>query len=100
MSHIATFGDGLSRQKSDIQMKTLDGGNVRSGTALDQVRSNTWISADIGAQQIGQESGGERREDPNSNGAGLAASEGPSIGSCALDSMPEARDTKIAGQRT
>lgn len=73
MRQIAPVRDRLTSQEGDIQVMSLDRGDVAGGPAFNQIGADGWVRRSIGSEEIGEKAGCKRREYSDAHGARFAA---------------------------
>ncbi len=69
MRQIASVRDRLTGQEGDIQVMSLNRGDVAGGPAFNQIGSDGWVCRSIGAEEIGEKARCKRGKYPDAHGA-------------------------------
>lgn len=69
MHQIASVRDRLTGQEGDIQVMSLNRGDVAGGPAFNQIGSDGWVCRSIGAEEIGEKARCKRGKYPDAHGA-------------------------------
>lgn len=102
MRQIAPVRDRLTGQEGDIQVMPLNRGDVAGGPTFNQIGADGWVCRSIGAEEIGEKAGCERRKYPDAHGALFAAPKRTNVhgGMTDLsDGLASADEKSLAGLR-